>query len=262
MNGRKKGRLFKRRKKQAEEAMQELISLNEMINLFGNKSKVADEIDPSIKKGLYNPLQQLDKRTGEPLDSLFQDEERWKLTPDVIDPITGQPGDLYGAPTQSSDWWKKEKGYVKDPDTGEWYEPDFPLGSAGGQPTYNPEFHQGMEKELARVESLHQRRMDKLKETQRRQVNALLREKRRNKKDLKFDIPLEDDSLRMGNWRGNILGFGAPSGFTPSKEVIKRLLSPGERLMPQKIREKYRALWKDERAVLPSQRERPGVQYV
>lgn len=188
MNGRKKRGLFKRRKKQAEEAMQELISLNEVLNLFGDKSQVADEIDPSIKKGLYNPFQQLDRRTGEPLDSLFQglpegagltgdrsgdnihtnygtgivkegsdehkallEKQRWKLTPDVIDPITGQPGDLYGAPTQSSDWWKKEQGYVKDPDTGEWYEPDFPLGSAGGQPTFNPEFHKEMQEEMKRA---------------------------------------------------------------------------------------------------------------
>ena len=79
MNGRKERGLFRRRKKQAEEAMKELISLNEVLNLFGDKSQVADEIDPSIKKGLYNPFQQLDSRTGEPLDSLFQDEERWKL---------------------------------------------------------------------------------------------------------------------------------------------------------------------------------------
>ena len=241
MNGNKK----RRREGLFQSTPVILSDINEMINLFGNKSKVADEIDPSIFKGLYNPLEEGRRRLLQavPVNSLSEDEERWKLTPDVIDPITGQPGDLYGAPTQSSDWWKKEQGYVKDPDTGEWYKPDFPLGSDGGQPTYSQEFHQGMEKELARLAVLHQRRMDKVKKAQRRQLNALLREKRRNKKDLKFDIPLEDDSLRMGNWRGNILGFGAPSGFTPSKEVIKRLLSPGERLMPQKIREKYGALW-------------------
>jgi hypothetical protein len=218
-----------------------LSQINEMINLFGNKSKVADEIDPSIFKGLYNPIQQ--SRS--------------------LDPITGMPFDeLTGAPTEASDWWKKEQGLVKDPDTREWYKPDFPLGSAGGQPTSNPEFHQGMEKELARLDASHQKRMRELNRRQRRQVNALLREKVRNTKGFKVDMPLEDDSLRIGNLRGNILGFGAPTGFAPSKETIQRLLSPGERLMPKKMKEKYRALWKDERAVLPSQRNRPGVQYV
>ena len=194
MNGNKK----RRREGLFQSTPVILSDINEMINLFGNKSKVADEIDPSIFKGLYNPLEEGRRRLLQavPVNSLSEDEERWKLTPDVIDPITGQPGDLYGAPTQSSDWWKKEQGYVKDPDTGEWYKPDFPLGSDGGQPTFNPEFHQEMQEEMKRAK--------------------------------------ENSGRREGN---------------RLREYLKKLIQGSEKT-------------KDERAVLPSQRNRPGVQYV
>jgi hypothetical protein len=64
------------------------------------------------------------------------------------DPITGMPfNELTGAPTEASDEWLQSQGFVRDPETGELYKPDFPLGSAGGQPTYNPEFNQEMQRQ-------------------------------------------------------------------------------------------------------------------
>ena len=54
-----------------------------------------------------------DTISSNPLNNLFEplpgDEQRWELEPGDIDPITGQPGDLYGAPDVPSQWWLEQQ---------------------------------------------------------------------------------------------------------------------------------------------------------
>ena len=121
-------RLLNRRKKESEKTMKELESLaieTQVLNLFGDKSSAADEIDPKVFKGLYNPFPQPDSLKNIP-----------------IDPVTGPRFNELDFVPEMSDWTRKNiYNMVKDPDTGKWYKPDHPLGSDGGNPTYDPNFH-------------------------------------------------------------------------------------------------------------------------
>tara|TARA_R100001594_G_scaffold55465_1_gene89086 strand:+ start:13834 stop:14388 length:555 start_codon:yes stop_codon:yes gene_type:complete len=102
---------------------------------IGEKSQVADEIDPSIEKGLYNPFQQKgsfpkDVPLMGPVFSQLQKEveelEKPKLT-GKIDPVTGSKYNELDFIPERSDWAKENiDGLKKDPKTGEWFKPTGP----------------------------------------------------------------------------------------------------------------------------------------
>jgi hypothetical protein len=123
---------LKNQKQLSKKAMEELESIaiaSQVLNLFGDKSSAADEIDPTVFKGLYNPFPQPDSLKNIP-----------------IDPVTGSRFNELDFVPEMSDWTRKNiYNMVKDPNTGEWYKPDHPLGSDGGNPTYDPEFHKLLE---------------------------------------------------------------------------------------------------------------------